>query len=292
MYLTADDFHHQMGGDVAVPDKDWSYKIVGKQEREDILIDLIRRYEERDFSKVTGDKSRWEKGWNENLEMAKKNGLMGLEPAFIRSNQVLRLNSNFIYAVRPTFERDWYEVFRNYLFQTYLKGHEHIFEFGCGSGFNISLLSDIFPDSHITGLDWVQPSVDILTWMNKPNIKGRLFDFFEPDYSLDIPSNSAVLTIGAMEQTGKNHVQFLAFLLDKKPSIVVHSEPIVEWYSADNLVDVMAAKIHRARNFWQGYLGELYRLRDAGRIEIIKEHRTGFGSLLLEGYSQLIWRPL
>jgi len=34
------------------------------------------------------------------------------------------------------------------------------------------------------------------------------------------------------------------------------------------------------------------RCQQEGRIEIIKEHRVEFGSLLHEAYSQMIWRPL
>jgi hypothetical protein len=36
----------------------------------------------------------------------------------------------------------------------------------------------------------------------------------------------------------------------------------------------------------------LHGLRQAGKIDILKEHRVEVGSLLHEAYSQIIWRPV
>ena len=44
--------------------------------------------------------------------------------------------------------------------------------------------------------------------------------------------------------------------------------------------------------FREGDLGtEMYVVHE-GRVEILKRKRSHFGSLYLEGYSQLIWRPV
>jgi hypothetical protein len=52
----------------------------------------------------------------------------------------------------------------------------------------------------------------------------------------------------------------------------------VDLYNPNSLVDYTAIKIHQARDFWRGFT-------------TTGMHRTGFGSLLLEGYSQLFWMP-
>lgn len=297
MQLTNEQFGMQVGS--ATPVRldetiDWSYRFYSSQERDDIIIDLIRRLDEKNFSIVTGDRSRWLKGWKENLYQLKEKGFDALVPAYVRRGLPLRMYGNFIKSTSPYFERNWLTSYRRYLFTTYLKGYPNIFEFGSGSGINVHFLSTLFPEASITGLDWVQPSVDIIDHfqnLGKLNVKGRMFNFFSPDYSLEIPENSAFLTMGAMEQTGTDYHAFLSFIFDKKPALVVHSEPILEFYG-NTLPDFLAKQIHITRNFWRGYLEQLHILEEAKKITIIKEHRTGFGSLLLEGYSQLIWRPL
>ncbi len=85
-----------------------------------------------------------------------------------------------------------------------------------------------------------------------------------------------------MEQTGARWRPFLDFLLRTKPAMCFHIEPIVEWYDPGDMVDWSAIKVHEARGFWKGFVNE---------VTPVRKHRTGFGSLLLEGYSQFQWDP-
>ena len=82
------------------------------------------------------------------------------------------------------------------------------------------------------------------------------------------------------------------FLLAKRPKLCVFVEPIYEWYDPANFIDHLAMRGHAIRNFLHGMPGALHALQEEGRIEILKEHRVEFGSLLHEGYSQTIWRPI
>jgi len=304
--LSLDDFATLFGvSSVDMPDacrkliaeRDWSYDTLPEGERDAVILELLHRIDRKEFSIVKdGDKARWQKGWGENLDrfVNSKGSMEALTPQYIRKNVPMRLNQNFITAKNSAFEEEWYNVFRQWLFTTYLKGFKNIFEFGCGSGFNVATLARMYPDAAITGLDWVQPPVDIITQLHEIhglNARGRLFDFFNPDYTLDIPSGSAVLTVGALEQTGMNNAVFLDFLMKKRPALVVHVEPIYEWYDPNNLIDYTAIRSHEVRNFWRGYPDRLTDLEANGQIEIIKKKRSHFGSLVLEGYSQLIWRP-
>lgn len=207
----------------------------------------------------------------------------------------VRLYSDFVRTEDPEFELHWYEIFRLWLLSTYCRSFDHVFEFGCGSGFNVATLAQLYPEATITGLDWAQPSCDIverLRTLKGMKTHGRLFDFFNPDYGVEIPAGSAVLTIGALEQTGDNNAAFLEFLMSKKPALVVHVEPILDWYDPNSLVDHLAIRIHESRNFWRGFPERLERLAQEGRVEILKKKRAYVGSLLLEGFSQLIWRPV
>ena len=114
----------------------------------------------------------------------------------------------------------------------------------------------------------------------------------EPDESLDIVPNSIAFTSGAIEQIASKFDKFLDFLLRKKPDLVVHIEPTYEVYDQDNLFDYLAAKFHAKRGYTQGYLPKLKALEAEGKIELIKVKRLMFGSLFMEGYTYMVWRPL
>jgi SAM-dependent methyltransferase len=213
----------------------------------------------------------------------------------VRAGQPLRLRQKYVVPEDPNFETKWYEIFRLWIFKTYLSEVDNIYEFGCGSGFNIATLADLYPDKEIHGLDWAEASKEILEEMRRVhglNIFGHVFDFFHPDQNLRIAPNSAVVTIGGLEQTGTNYEEFLQYILDSAPALVVHVEPIVEWYDSTNPIDHVAVRFHRKRKYLEGYLDRLYDLENSGRIEILKKKRAFFGSLYLEGWSQLIWKPV
>ncbi len=275
----------------------WGYSAYPTAERDQIILDFLRRIRDRHFSFVTdGDKKRWIEGWGENLKGFKDSGNVdALLPRYIRPNMPVRLYGDFVKTEDPYFEKHWYEVFREWMFLTYFKGFDHIFEFGCGSGFNVARLAEMYPKSTVHGLDWAEPSVEIvenLRTVKGLKTQGHHFDFFNPDYSLDIPPNSLVFTVGALEQTGTNNAKFLEFLMAKKPALVFHAEPTYDWYDPNNLVDHLAITAHDLRNFWRGYHENLNKLKEQGKVEILKTKRAYFGSLVLEGYSQTIWRPL
>jgi len=249
----------------------------------------LKRIDARALSVAGSGKTRWDTGWQENLDALRETGdLTSLQPRYIRPDQPLRLNGEFIQANDPDYEANWYAEYRRD-FCRHLEPYDTIFEFGSGSGFNVAYLADRFPEKHIVGLDWSMPAVEIIHTLKAQhgmNVTGRQFDFFRPDYTLEIPPNSAVLTVGALEQTGKGWPPFFDFLAEKKPAFCLHIEPIVELYDPDSLVDYTAIRAHLARNFWTGILDEIPRY-----AEWWKAHRTGFGSLVIEGYSQLLWVP-
>jgi len=94
-----------------------------------------------------------------------------------------------------------------------------------------------------------------------------------------------------LEQTGRAYESFLQFLLEASPTLCVHVEPICEWYDENNLIDYVAIKFHKKRKYWENFPNRLRELEDEGKVEIFKMKRPYFGSLYLEGYSQIIWRP-
>ena len=105
-------------------------------------------------------------------------------------------------------------------------------------------------------------------------------------------SGCAVLTIGALEQTGRRYGKFFNWLIERKPEICVHVEPIPEWYNERCLVDWTAIEFLKVRKYWTGFPQMMERLEADRRITILHRKRTGVGSLFMEGYMLFVWRPL
>lgn len=304
--LTAADFAALFGTTAAdlagscadqIADKDFRYRTLAGDDRDRILLEVFKTIDGGALT-VAGPegKGRWEKGWAENLDgfVASNFDLGQLVPKYIRPNQPLRLNRTYVAPADPHFEYNWYSIFREWFFKTYLGAVDNVYEFGCGSGFNLAVLAHLFPQKRLYGMDWATASRDIVNKLASVygwKMEGRLFDFFHPDATLEIAPNSAVLTVGALEQTGTDFAAFLQFILDSRPALCVHLEPVCEWYDPSCLVDYAAIRFHTARNYWRGFPDRLAQLERAGKVEMIKTKRAFFGSLFLEGYSQIIWRP-
>ena len=207
----------------------------------------------------------------------------------------MRLKGNYIISNSNSFEHDYSVIFRHWLFKKYFSAYERIYEFGCGTGHNLALLATIFPNKIFFGADWVTESQKILDAISKKygwQIKGFQFNFFNPNYDIQILPNSLVYTSSALEQCGKDHNKFIDYLLSKKPNLCVNVECIAEYYDEDSLFDYVALKYHRARDYLDGFLTRLRTLEKNKKIEIIATKRLGFGSLYHEMFSYSIWRPL
>ena len=277
---------------------DFRHRVLDDAAQLALAEDIVARVDAGTFSVAGPDaKARWDHGWGENLAALRASaGDPGaLRPRYIRDAQPVRLFRRWAVPADAAFEARWYEVFRDWLATTYLADADAIFEFGCGSGHNVAAFAERFPEKRLVGLDWTAASLDILAelaWRHGWKVEGQLFDFFHPNRALVLPPRAVVLTIGALEQTGTRWEAFLDWLLAARPMRVVMIEPIVEWYDADDPVDRAAIRFHAARNYWRGFPAKLAALEKAGRVEVIARKRSYFGSLYIEGYSQLVWRPV
>lgn len=237
------------------------------------------------------DVAHWERGWNENLKayLATRD-LDALKPKYIRPGLPLRHNGKFVMADDPDYEWKWYRQFLERISDRWLSCSSSIVEIGCGSGHNLAWLRLRYPEKSIFGWDW---SLSAAAIADAVCDGGCLINMLEPPTAMpNILNTSTVLTVGAMEQTGTGWGPLLDYLLTTKPKRIVHIEPVRDWYDTHNPVDLTAIEAHDARGFWTGYIDALIKLMNEGRVEIEDTQRAWFGSLLCEGYSQIIWRPL
>jgi len=303
--VTAKDFARAFGTDVdalsagcrrRIDAGDFRYRIARDEERERIIADVLARLDQ-DVQRVGAEERQgvWHDGWDENLKTFEQTlDLAALVPKFIRPSHVIRFQGDYIVPASIEFEREFYAVLRLWLFETFLAGADVVFEFGCGTGFNLAELAQMYPQRPLVGLDFVQSSCDLV---NKAashfgwNVQGRRFDMRKPSGDLRLGHDSAVLTIGAIEQLANEVDPFLAFLLEQKPRVCLSVEPMVELYG-DTLCDSLAKRFHRKRGYTTNYLARLRQFEAEGRIAIERVKRTGFGSQMMEGYSYVVWRVL
>jgi len=304
--ITLADFARSFGTDVGdipvectnlIENIDFGYRIIRGKERDKVILDVLRKIE-TDKQVVGAEQRRdiWETGWAENLrEFIESGGNINvITPKFIRAGRPIRFAQKYIMPNNPNFELDYFSVFRLWLFKKYFSDYDSIYDFGCGTGFNLVTLARLFPEKRLYGLDFVPSAGELinkLAQQYKWKMTGILFDMISPDETLQLDENSVVFTSGAIEQLSGRFEAFLKFLLKRSPALCVHIEPTVELYDENNLVDYLAVRFHRKRGYTEGYLPRLKQLAKDGRAEILKVKRPFFGSLYMEGYSLIVWRP-
>ncbi|NQV55751.1 MAG: hypothetical protein HQ503_07830 [Rhodospirillales bacterium] len=107
---------------------------------------------------------------------------------------------------------------------------------------------------------------------------------------IEIDEETAVLTLHSMEQLGENAEPFLDYLIAGRPQIALHLEPVIELYDEAVPFDGLAAAYTRKRNYLSGFLTALRQRQADGKVEIIKTHRSGFGSTYHEPYTIVVWK--
>ena len=292
--VSADDFSERVR--TLIHQSDFRYRRLEQRERDNVILTILKRIESPTLG-ISGvdQKERWIRGWNENLEMFIKSEYDEncLVPKFFKPNRPVRLDGDYALPLNENFERDFFYVLRQWLYESYLSDHNPLYEFGSGTGFNLVALARLYPDKELHGLDWVDAPkkiIDLLAEKKGYRIKGHIFDMFFPDKSFPLAQGSGILAICALEQIGTKFELFLQFVLSKKPSIFVHVDSLVELYDEHNLYDHLALMHNRKRNYLWGYVTRLRELEEQGRVEIIKLQRISCGGLYHEGYSLIVWK--
>jgi hypothetical protein len=257
------------------------------------MLDLIRS--PRIERSMDENRAAWEHGWQQNLDEARAGGFAPdtLKPKYFRGHRCLRWQRGLVVSENPQIEYDLFVLARRLLFGWYLPGIHTIYEIGSGSGNNLWLLSEMFPGARIVGLDWVDPAVKLANELGKATgrrIEGRRFNMLSAAHSVTLEPGSAVVTIHALEQLGDQHGGLLDWLAAARPAVVLHYEPIVEFYDAANLLDYLALWYSERRRYLSGFWTAIAARRDAGQLEVLAADRPGVGGVYHEA-SVIVWRP-
>lgn len=281
----------------AIENANFGYRVATAKEYEQVILKILKTLDSETLKK-TGPHRRadWEKGWKENLHEYKKFGsrIDLLIPKFVKKRGFIRFQGNIIWPESDSFETDFVTVLRYYLFTTYLKNVQTIYEFGAGTGLNLVAASEVFPEMKLVGLDWAIASIEIMNTLKENlgiHMSAKKFNLFAPDKQYRLDSNCGVLTIGTLEQLGENFTPFIRYLLANKPSVCIHVETLYETYDRNKLLDYLAIQYLQCRNYLRGFLPYMRELEKKGKITIMDVRKT-FGSLYHDGYTYIVWKPL
>jgi hypothetical protein len=278
---------------------DFRYMDFDLKEYEDILLKIIKTIFENELVKAGSDRhDQWEAGWAENFEQASSTNLEldSLLPRYFGKYKAVRWCGKFIKPVSHKFEYYSLAIILDWIFEKYLAKSQHVCEFGCGSGHNLLRVRSINKSADIVGLDWAESSQKIVKLISEkttdPKLSGVNFNYFNPNSDFKLRQDSVVYTVASLEQIGSGWRPFVDYLLKSKPSLCVHIEPIGELLDQEVLIDWLSLKYFEKRNYLNGFLTGLRELESQGKVEIIEAKRSNIGSLFIEGYSLVVWRPL
>ena len=272
-----------------------SFSAISNEDQLKINLDILKKLKKNSFTK-SGRKKKiiWDKGWNENFVLYKKD-LKKLLPKYYRkTNRFFRIKGKIIYSQNYKFDAEFQEVIHLIVISSYLKNIKNIYEFGAGSGNVIArLMKNLNANFEFYASDWSEVSVNILKKIKikKKKIKTFLFNFFNPNQNISIEKKSLIITNGALEQTGTKYEKFVKYLINNKPKIVINFEPLVELYDNNNFNDHVLRLYAKKRNYLSNYIEYLKKLEQIKLLKIIDLKRVG-GGAMQETFSFVVWRPL
>lgn len=240
----------------------------------------------------------WEDGWAENLKAFNPNkaGLELAKPHYINKYAIVRWKGKFYTPVSEDYEYNMLAIIQDWLFDKYLRDVSHVYEFGCGTGHNLFRVRDVNPTAKLVGLDWADSAVKFVELQARHGAYGdpklassHHFDYFNPDPWVTCSNTTAYATVASLEQVGPNWHPFLDYVLKARPKICVHIEPIEEVLDKNVLLDQFSLRYFSKRNYLSGYLTQLRRIEEEGRIKIHEVTRTHIGSKFIEGYTVVVW---
>ena len=275
---------------------DLSYSEISKSANNEAILRVLNALNS-DLIQVGAHRSGdWEKGWQENYENYKQSkNLSDVIPKYFNKIPLIRWKQEWIQPNSPTMEYDMLGLIVNFITDSYLEDFSNVYEFGCGTGHNLLRIRNRMPDVNLIGLDWATSSQALIRQVavdtSDPKFTGENFDYFKPNRDLKIRDNSAVITVASLEQTGSKFNEFIDYLVEQKPSLVIHIEPMWEPLDETNLLDYLSIKYFEKRNYLNGLQKYIEHLENQGKAEIVKKDRTYVGSFYIEGYSLLVWKP-
>lgn len=278
------------------------YTPLGPEKAATLIAEADAAIAARKF-RVVGDEAGlavWEKGWREVAELvraAPKVDIETLKPQYFHLGVPFRFLGQFVHPDTDYFEYYAGIAVRRQLMAHFLEGSRALVELGCGTGINLLLAADLFPEARLAGSDWTQATLDILRALGAA--KGRpiapvLYNMLDQSGRGELPitRGTDVLTVHALEQLGAHAAEVIRYLIAARPRRCLHIEPILEFYDPKVPFDAVAKRFHLARGYLEGLHPALKAAEAAGQIRILGARRVRLGNGYHEAYSYIAWSPV
>jgi SAM-dependent methyltransferase len=280
---------------------DLRYVPVGPARQRELFAEIETLIAERRFRVVGNDAGQdvWEKGWREladKLRGAAVVDIEALKPQYFHRGVPIRLLGEYVVPETPYFEYYAGVALRRQLIGHFLAESEALLELGCGTGINLLLAAELFPNARLVGSDWTRASAELLAVVSRGigrTITPVLYDMLDGQGGDDLPitPETDVLTVHALEQLGRRAPSLIEFLLRKRPRRCLHIEPILDFYDPADPFDDIARRYHLGREYLQGLVPTLRHLAAEAKLEILAQRRVKLGNTYHEAYSYTAWRP-
>ena len=303
--LTVQDFEEAFGEKInsyvadRVSKYDFLYTEISHKENEELLIKIVETLLDPDVIKAGDHRlDQWETGWGENLNLISSNpkDVELIVPKYFNKYGAIRWCGRFIRPVSEKFEYHSLAIIQDWLFDKYLRNTKAIYEFGCGTGYNLLRARAVNSCATLWGMDWAAASQQIIAQLANngvdPDIHGHRFDYFNPDESFRLAPDSIIYTVASLEQVGSRWDKFVEYILHNKPKLCIHIEPIAELLDPTIFIDYLSIEYFKKRNYLKGFLDGLRQLEIEGKVKVHSAQRTHIGSLFIEGYSVIVWSPV
>jgi len=277
---------------------DLRYCELKPEEQEQAILKIVRAIAYDPLTQAGGHRhDEWERGWEEHLEMLKRDrSPRSLIPRYFGKHGLVRWHGRLIKPMSNDFEYNMMTIVQHWLFDKYLRNESVIYELGTGTGHNLLRMRQANAKATLIGLDWTEASYRLIAG-NAEIFGARIwpgaqtFDFFNPRAFENPITGAAFFSCAALEQCGGRFIDLVDWIIEQKPTVVVHMEPLNELLDENVLMDYLSLAYAEKRGYLKNYLTHLRMLEEGGRIEIIEARRTGVGSLYLDGYQVVAWRP-
>jgi hypothetical protein len=278
---------------------EFQYNELSLEENEELLIKIVETLLDPDVVRAGEHRlDQWESGWGENLDLILRNpqDIEQIIPKYFNKYGAIRCCGRFIRPISEKFEYHSLAIILDWLFDKYFRDTNAIYEFGCGTGYNLLRAREVNSNASLWGMDWAKSSQMIIEQLADigvdHDIQGHCFDYFKPDKSFRLKPDSIIYTVASLEQVGTRFDKFLEYIIDNKPKLCVHIEPVSELLDRSKFIDYLSIEYFKKRNYLQGFMDGLLKLEVEGKIMTHRAQRTRIGSLFIDGYSVIVWSTL
>lgn len=267
-------------------------RLIEGSERDRLILAILKRIDTDQQVIAAPERiAAWEQGWAEQLKAFRESPSEdALVPRFIRPGMPVRWRQQFYHPADPWHELNYVRMVQGHIGDL-LQECATIHEFGCGTGFNLCALGKRFPGKLLYGYDFSAASCTLTEAAGQHfgyRINAEVFDMSMPNGALrpKLGHDAGVFTFGSIEQLGPHGFQrFIDYLIEQRPRVVVHIEPVPELLDPNNLVDHLSLMFHRKRQYTYNLLGYLH-----DRVVMKEVERSWFGSTMLESYATIVWQ--